>query len=120
MRRAARLHAGEPVAAGLPALTYALDASLIDLSLALFPWGVWQRTAAAVKLHTLLSLRGPVPAWAAVTEAGVPDVKMLAQVPLQSGAFYVMDRGYLDFARLARLHTSLGGLSPANFETKNN
>lgn len=66
---------------------------------------MWQRTAAAVKLHTLLSLRGPVPAWAAVTEAGVPEVKMLDQVPLQSGAFYVMDRGYLDFARLARLHT---------------
>ena len=105
MRRAARLYAGEPIAVDLPALTYALDASLIDLSLALFPWGVWQRTAAAVKLHTLLSLRGPVPAWAAVTEAGVPDVKMLDQVPLQSGAFYVMDRGYLDFARLACLHT---------------
>ncbi|NJM55287.1 MAG: IS4 family transposase, partial [Verrucomicrobiae bacterium] len=86
------------------ALTYALDASLIDLSLAIFPWGVWQHTAAAVKLHTLLSLRGPVPAWAAVSEAGVPDVRMLDQVPLQSGAFYVMDRGYLDFTRLARLH----------------
>lgn len=104
MRRAARLYATAPVAADLPALTYALDASLIDLSLAIFPWGVWQYTAAAVKLHTLLSLRGPIPAWAAVSEAGVPDLKMLDQIPLQSGAFYVMDRGYLDFTRLARLH----------------
>ena len=106
MRRAARLYAADTLAADLPALTYALDASLIDLSLALFPWGVWQHTAAAVKLHTLLSLRGPVPAWAAVTEASVPDVKILDQLPLQPGAFYVMDRGYLDFTRLARLHTS--------------
>jgi hypothetical protein len=104
MRRAARLYATEPTGPDLPALTYALDASLIDLSLALFPWGVWQHTAAAVKLHTLLSLRGPVPTWTAVTEAGFPDPKMLDQIPLQSGAFYVMDRGYLDFARLARLH----------------
>lgn len=104
MRRAARLYADEPITAGLPALTYALDASLIDLSLALFPWSAWQRTAAAVKLHTLLSLRGPLPAWAAVTEAGVPDLKMLDQIPLHSGAFYVLDRGYLDFARLGRLH----------------
>ena len=103
-RRAARLYAAAPSAANLPALTYALDASLIDLGLALFPWGVWQRTAAAVRLHTLLSLRGPVPTWVAVTEAGVPDRKMLDQIPLQSGAFYVMDRGYLDFTRLARLH----------------
>jgi len=104
MRRAGRLYTAEPTASEMPALAFALDASLIDLSLALFPWGVWQHTAAAVKLHTLLSLRGPVPAWAAVTEAGVPDLKMLDHVPLQSGAFYVMDRGYLDFARLARLH----------------
>jgi hypothetical protein len=104
MRRAARLYAAALVAVDLPALTYALDASLIDLSLAIFPWGVWQHTAAAVKLHTLLSLRGPIPAWAAVSEAGVPDLKMLDQIPLQSGAFYVMDRGYLDFTRLARLH----------------
>jgi len=65
---------------------------------------VWQRTAAVVKLHTLLSLRGPVPTWAAMTEAGVPDLKMLDQHPLQSGVFYVLDRGYLDFTRLARLH----------------
>ena len=66
--------------------------------------GGWQHTAAAVKLHTLLSLRGPVPTWVAVTEAGIPDLKMLDQIPLQSGAFYVMDRGYLDFTRLARPH----------------
>ena len=104
MRRAARLYAEHPVAEELPQLSYALDASLIDLSLALFPWANWQHTHAAVKLHMLLSLRGPIPAWTAVTEASLPDAKMLDQIPLQKGAFYVLDRGYLDFGRLARLH----------------
>jgi hypothetical protein len=102
MRRAARLYAQEPVTDQLPAVAYALDASLINLSLALFPWGLWHDTSSAVKLHTLLALRGPLPAWAAVSEASVPDLKLLDQIPLQKGAFYVMDRGYLDFHRLAR------------------
>jgi hypothetical protein len=106
MRRAARLYADHPLAEELPQLSYALDASLIDLSLALFPWANWQHTDAAVKLHMLLSLRGPIPAWTAVTEASLPDAKMLDQIPLQKGAFYVLDRGYLDFRRLARLQTA--------------
>lgn len=106
MRRTARLYAAGPTDNDLPHLSYALDSSLIDLSLALFPWANWQHTAAAVKLHTLLNLREPVPAWAAVSEAQLPDSHLLDQIPLQSGAFYVLDRGYLDLRALARLHTA--------------
>ncbi len=79
---------------------------MIDLSLALFPWATWQQTDAAVKLHTLMSLRGAVPAWTAVTEGRIPDSKMLAEIPVEKGAFYVLDRGYLDFRGLARVQTS--------------
>lgn len=104
MRRAARLYADDPTEPTLPELSFALDASLISLSLALFPWAQWRGPTAAVKLHTLLSLRGPVPTWTAVTDAAFPDTLMLEHVPLEKGAFYVMDRGYLDFGALARLH----------------
>lgn len=103
MRRTARLYAATTPDPELPLISYALDSSLIDLSLELFPWGEWQRTAAAVKLHTLLSLRDQVPAWTAVTEAKLPDQQTLALIPLEKGAFYVLDRGYLDFARLAAM-----------------
>jgi len=104
MRRAARLYAEDPVEPNLPQLSYALDASLIHLGLSLFPWALWRHTDAAIKLHMLLSLRGPVPAWTAVTEASFPETLTLEHVPLEKGAFYVMDRGYLDFGGLARLH----------------
>ena len=104
MRRAARLYAEDPTEPALPELSFALDASLISLSLALFPWARWRGPTAAVKLHTLLSLRGPVPTWTAVTDASFPDTLMLEHLPLEKEAFYVMDRGYLDFGALARLH----------------
>jgi hypothetical protein len=104
MRRARQLYHSAPVPdPELPAVTYALDASIIELSLALFPWARWQTHAAALKLHTLLSLRGAIPAWCAVTEATCPEQKTLDLLPLEPGAFYIMDRGYLDFGRLARL-----------------
>lgn len=103
MRRAARLYASHPMDSDLPQLSFALDSSLIDLSLAVFPWSQWHRTAAAVKLHTLLSLRGSIPTWTAVTEASFPDTLTLEHIPVQKGAFYVMDRGYLDFGGLAHL-----------------
>jgi len=106
MRRTAHLYADDPMEPDLPQLSYALDASLIDLSLALFPWANWQQTDAAVKLHVLLSLRSSIPVWSAVTEGNVSDAKLLDQIPLQKGAFYVMDRGYLDFGRLARVHAA--------------
>ena len=90
-----------------PAVAAALDSSIIHLSLKLFPWAYWGRSrAGALKLHTLLSFKGNLPAWATLTEASIPDVKMLDQVPLEPGAYYVMDRAYLDFGRLLKLHTA--------------
>jgi hypothetical protein len=102
MRRVRRLYDKEPQALELPEVCYALDSSMIHLSLAVFPWAHWQSKAAAVKLHTLLSIRSRAPVWAAITEASFPDQKSLALVPIERGAYYVMDRGYLDFPRLAR------------------
>jgi IS4 transposase len=104
MRRVRRVYEKEPQALELPEVCYALDASMIHLSLAVFPWAHWQTKAAAVKLHTLLSLRTLAPSWITVTEACFPDQKSLDLVPVEAGAFYVMDRGYLDFPRLARWH----------------
>jgi hypothetical protein len=104
MPRAQALYQDEPAPQSeWPAVVYALDASLIELSSALFPWAHWQGNFAAMKLHTLLNLRGNVPAWCVVTEVTCPEQKMLAQVPLVPGAVYIMDRGYLDFPRLARM-----------------
>jgi hypothetical protein len=102
MRRVRRAYQTQPRELELPEVCYALDASMIHLSLAVFPWAHWQTKAAAVKLHTLLSLRSLSPAWITVTEASFPEQKSLDLVPLEAGACYVMDRGYLDFPRLAR------------------
>ena len=102
MRRVRQVCQNQPQDLALPEVYYALDSSLIDLSLAIFPWANWESRAAALKLHTLLSLRSRAPVWSAVTEAGFPDQKSLSLLPLEAGAWYVMDRGYLDFPRLAR------------------
>jgi hypothetical protein len=105
MRRAARLYQNAPTDPDLPQVIFALDSSIISLSLNLFPWGYYARSKqAALKLHLMLSLRGNLPTWAAVTEANFPDMKILDRIPLTPGAYYVMDRGYLDFVRLFRLH----------------
>jgi hypothetical protein len=105
MRRAARLYADYPTDPELPRVAFALDSSIISLSLSLFPWGYYARsTQAALKLHLMLSLQGNVPAWAAITAAHFPDMKILDRIPAAPGAYYVMDRGYLDFIRLYRLH----------------
>lgn len=105
MRKASRLYHRELAADGLPELVYALDASIIHLSLKLFPWAYYPRSkASALKLHLLLGLRGSLPLWAALTEATFPEQKMMDQVPVQPGAFYILDRGYLDFKRLIRWH----------------
>jgi len=87
---------------------YALDSSMIDLCLRQFPWAPYQRTKGAIKLHTLLNLRGNIPTFIDVTHGKVNDVRGLDVVPIQPGAYYIMDRGYLDFARLYRLKQSLG------------
>jgi hypothetical protein len=102
MRRVRRLYDKQPQALELPEVCYALDASMIHLSLSIFPWAHWQSKAAAVKLHTLLSIRSRAPAWSTITEAGFPEQKSLTLVPIEPGAYYVMDRAYVDFPRLAR------------------
>jgi len=105
IRRARQLYGDDKSDPDFPQVVLALDASIIHLSLKLFPWAYWGRSrASALKLHTLISLKGNLPVWAAITEAAFPEVKMLDQIPVQPGAFYVMDRGYLDFTRLIRLH----------------
>ena len=109
MRRAARLYQDDPGEADLPKVAFALDSSIISLSLNLFPWGYYARSRqAAMKLHLMLSLQGNLPAWAAITEAHFPDMKILDRLPVTPGAYYVMDRGYLDFIRLFRLHQAGG------------
>jgi hypothetical protein len=105
MRRAARLYQDDPADPDLPRVAFALDSSLIALSLDLFPWGFYARSShSALKLHLLLSLQGNLPAWAALTQANFPDLKILDQIPVIAGAYYIMDRGYVDFLRLFRLH----------------
>jgi hypothetical protein len=97
------LYANEDVGLELDATLYALDATTIDLCLALFPWAHFRRTKAAVKLHTLLDLRGSIPAFLDITHGKVHDVTVLDQLLYEAGASLIMDRGYLDFERLYRL-----------------
>ncbi len=107
MRRAARLYHEDLADRDFPNVAFALDSSVIALSLRLFPWGYYARSKkAALRLHLLLSLQGNLPAWAAVTEPHFPDCKTLDQVPALPGAFYIMDRSYLDFVRLYRLQAA--------------
>lgn len=104
MRRAQRLNADTPPELGLEADLFALDATVIELSLALFPWARWKQTLASVKLNVLLDLRGDIPVFASLHEGKRHEVASLDELPVQPGSYYVMDRGYLDFSRLHRLH----------------
>jgi IS4 transposase len=88
----------------LDATVYALDSTTIDLCLSLFDWAPFRTTKAAVKMHTLLDLRGAVPAFIHISDGKMGDVNVLDMLSIEAGAFYVMDRGYLDFTRLYRLH----------------
>jgi hypothetical protein len=97
---ARRLYAREAMGVDLEQSLYALDSTTIDLCLALFPWARFRRRKAAVKMHTLLDLRGNIPAFVHVTGGKVHDVNVLDQIEPEAGAFYVMDRAYIDFARL--------------------
>src|ERR1700737_2614580 len=83
---------------------YALDSTTIDLCLALFPWAPFRSTKAAIKLHTLIDLRGNIPSFIHISDGKLHDVNVLDELLPEPGAFYVMDRGYLDFERLHRLH----------------
>jgi hypothetical protein len=98
------LYQDEPLAVELRQPLYAFDSTIIDLCLSLFPWAEFRKTKAAVKLHTLIDLRGSIPTFVAVTPGKVPDVRMLDQMPVREDAIYAMDRGYVDFARLYAIH----------------
>jgi len=101
---ASGLYAGESFGLELDQTAYALDSTTIDLCLALFPWAKFRRTKAAVKLHTLLALQGNYPTVVIITPGKVHDVNILDQLQFDAGSFYIMDRGYLDFHRLHRIH----------------
>jgi len=101
------LYAQEDLGLELDATIYALDSTTIDLCLALFPWAHFRRAKGAVKLHTLLDLRGSIPAFIDITHGKVHDVTVLDQLLYEPGAYIIMDRGYLDFERLYRLQQAL-------------
>lgn len=102
--RARVLYADDSFGVELAQTVYALDATTIDLCLALFPWARFRKNKGAVKLHTLLDLRGSIPTVVIITHGKVHEVNILDQLSFEAGAFYVMDRGYLDFRRLYQLH----------------
>jgi hypothetical protein len=104
IREAVELYAGENFGVELAQAAYALDATTIDLCLSLFPWAKFRRHKAAIKLHTLLNLRGCIPTLVIITSGKVHEVNILDQLVCEAGAFYIVDRGYLDFARLHFIH----------------
>jgi len=101
---ARELYLGDEIGVRLKKTVYALDSTTIDLCLALFPWARFRQRKGAIKLHTLLDLRGSIPTVIIVTTGKVHDVNILDEIAFEAGAFYVMDRGYVDFARLHRIH----------------
>lgn len=100
IRTARKLYASDSFALELDSTVYALDATTIDLCLSMFPWANFRRAKGAIKLHTLLDLRGNIPTFIHISDGKLHEVNALDILPLEAGAFYVMDRGYLDFARL--------------------
>jgi len=103
---ARRLYADESFGVDMKDTVYALDATTIDLCLSLFSWAPFRSTKAAVKLHTLLDLRGNIPSFIHISDGKLHDVNVLDLLIPEAGAFYIMDRGYIDFGRLHRLHTA--------------
>jgi len=107
IRRARRLYADDALGVELEQTAYAFDATTIDLCLALFPWARFRRHKAAIKLHTLLDLRGSIPTFVHITEGKTHEVTVLDELMVEPGAVYVMDRGYIDFGRLYTLTQGL-------------
>lgn len=101
---AQELYKGDPFAIELNQPLFAFDSTTIDLCLTLFPWAEFRKTKAAVKMHTLIDLRGSIPTFVAITTGKVNDVKLLDKMPVQEDAIYTMDRGYVDYARLYAVH----------------
>jgi hypothetical protein len=100
IRLARPLYAADPIGVELEQSLYALDSTTIDLCLSLFPWAKFRKHKAAVKMHTLLDLHGNIPTFISITSGNVHDVNILDEILPEAGAFYVMDRGYVDFERL--------------------
>jgi hypothetical protein len=101
------LYAADPIGLDLDQSLYALDSTTIDLCLALFPWAKFRKRKAAVKMHTLLDLHGNIPTFIRISDGKMHDVNILDELPIETGAFYVMDRGYIDFERLYAFTLSL-------------
>lgn len=108
IRIAQQLYADTDFGLELKHAVYALDATTVDLCLSLFPWAKFRKTKGAIKIHTLLDLRGSIPTFIFVTHGKIHEVKILDQLPIEAGAFYVMDRAYLNFARLHKIHLAGG------------
>ena len=104
IRRARKLYASDTLGVELDNTVYALDSSTVDLCLSLFDWAPFRSTKAAIKLHTLLDLRGAIPAFIYISDGKLHDVNVLDILVVEAGAIYVMDRGYLDFERLYAMH----------------
>jgi hypothetical protein len=104
IRRARKLYSDCDLGLELSNTVYALDATTIDLCLSLFEWAPFRQAKAAIKLHTLLDLRGAIPAFIHISDGKLHEVNVLDFLPIEAGAFYVMDRGYLDFSRLYKMH----------------
>jgi hypothetical protein len=98
------LYANEPLALDLDATVYAFDATTIDLCLSVYPWAPFRKAKAAIKLHTLLDLRGSIPTFIHITDGKTHEVNTLDELSIESGAYYLLDRGYLDFSRLFAIH----------------
>ncbi len=108
IKKARPLYQDEDFGVDLKDTVYALDATTIDLCLNLFPWAKFRKRKGAVKLHTLIELRGSIPTFIDITEGKVHDVNVLDTLEIEPGAWYVMDRGYVDFARLYSMDQALG------------
>lgn len=106
IQTARKMYVGDNFALELENTVFALDATTIDLCLSMFPWAKFRKNKGAVKLHTLLDLRGNIPTFIHISDGKLHDVNVLDILPLEAGAFYVMDRGYLDFTRLYTISQS--------------
>jgi len=104
--KARSLYAGEDLGLDLENTIYALDSTTIDLSLTMFPWATFRSTKSGIKMHTQIDLRGPIPVCVFVSQASMHDVKWLDMLVFESGAIYLFDKGYIDFARLQRITAS--------------
>jgi len=106
IQRANQLYSDDTFAIDLKNIVYALDSTSIELCVSLFPWAAYSKRQAAVCMHTLLNLRGNIPSVIVITDKTVSELKVLDQLIIEPGAIYVIDRGYIDFARLYKMHQS--------------